>query len=51
MIIISGLDDEEIRERGRIPAEITFFHKPVDVEKLKATIVAKLDLTAVKGKI
>lgn len=51
MIIISGLDDEEIRERGGIPADITFFHKPVDVEKLKAKIVDKLGLTTVKGEI
>ncbi|MFT5609664.1 MAG: excisionase family DNA binding protein [Arenicella sp.] len=48
MIIISGLDDERIRERGGIPADVVFFHKPVDVEKLKATIIDKLGFTAVK---
>ncbi|MFT5137932.1 MAG: excisionase family DNA binding protein [Arenicella sp.] len=49
MIIISGVDDEGIRERGGIPADIIFFHKPVNVEKLKATIIDKLGLTDVKG--
>ncbi|MFT4630959.1 MAG: excisionase family DNA binding protein [Dinoroseobacter sp.] len=48
MIIISGLSDQEIRERGGIPADVAFFQKPVDVEKLKATIIDKFGLTAVK---
>jgi excisionase family DNA binding protein len=51
MIIISGLDDEAIRERGGIPSGISFFHKPVDIEKLKAEIVDKLGLAANKGEI
>lgn len=51
MVIISGLDDEEIRERGGIPSNITFFHKPVDVEKLKTKIVDKLGLATLKGEI
>jgi excisionase family DNA binding protein len=51
MIIISGLDDEAIRERGGIPSDISFFQKPVDIEKLKAEIVDKLGLAANKGEI
>jgi excisionase family DNA binding protein len=51
MIIISGLSDEEVRERGGIPSDITFFHKPVDVQKFKAAIIDKLGLAAVKGEI
>jgi excisionase family DNA binding protein len=51
MIIISGLDDEAIRERGGIPSDISFFQKPVDIEKLKAEIVDKLGLAANKVEI
>lgn len=45
MIVISGLADDEIRERGGMPADITFYRKPVDIEQLKATIFEKLELT------
>ena len=44
IIVISGLSQESIAERGGIPDGITFFTKPVDVERFKQTIIKKLNL-------
>ena len=49
MIIISGLDSDEIRDRGGIPADIAFFRKPVDVVDLKECIMSKLELSSATG--
>lgn len=45
IIVISGLTSEEITERGGVPADVTFFHKPVNVEALKSSILSKLSLS------
>ena len=45
MIIISGLGNDEIRDRGGIPADIIFFRKPVDVGELRENIILKLGLS------
>ena len=45
IIVISGLPDEGIAERGGIPSEIQFFNKPVDVAALKQTVLKKLGLS------
>lgn len=45
IIIISGLSQENIAERGGIPSDIDFFVKPVDVENLKNAIEKKLHLS------
>jgi len=44
IIVISGLSQESIAERGGIPSDIDFFTKPVDVERLKQTLIQKLNL-------
>jgi len=44
IIIISGLSQESIAERGGIPSDINFFVKPVDVESLKNAVIKKLNL-------
>lgn len=44
IIVISGLSNEEIAERGGVPADVTFFSKPVDVQGFKKTILKKLRL-------
>lgn len=44
IIIISGLTDESIQDRGGIPAGVDSFSKPVDIEQLKKTVIDKLSL-------
>jgi len=44
IIIISGLSAESIAERGGIPADVTFFSKPANVEQLKDAIFERLEL-------
>ncbi len=44
IIVISGLSDENISERGGIPDGIDFFAKPVDVAEFKSSILKKLKL-------
>lgn len=44
IIVISGLSTESIAERGGIPSDIDFFTKPVDVERLKQTLIHKLNI-------
>ena len=45
IIVISGLSQQSIAERGGIPSDIDFFTKPVDVERLKQTLIKKLNLS------
>ena len=50
IIIISGLTPESIQDRGGIPTGVDFFTKPVDIERLKKSIVQKLSLdTSAEG--
>jgi len=44
LIVISGLNEDEINDRGGIPAGVTFFNKPVDVKSLRAVITEKLEI-------
>ena len=44
MIVISGLDDESIQERGGIPSDVLFYRKPIDVEALKSSLLQILHL-------
>jgi len=44
IIIISGLSNESIQDRGGIPAGVDSFSKPVDIEQLKKAIMEKLSL-------
>jgi len=44
IIIISGLTQESIQDRGGIPSGVAFFSKPVNVEQLKNSVVEKLSL-------
>lgn len=44
IIVISGLSNENIMERGGIPDDVTFFTKPVDIKKFKETVLTKLQL-------
>ena len=44
IIIISGLSEESITERGGIPLGIDFFIKPVDVMQLKRAVFGKLSI-------
>ena len=44
IIVISGLSNENIQERGGIPSGIEFFKKPVSVESLKEVLMEKLAL-------
>jgi CheY-like chemotaxis protein len=44
IVVISGLSNEEIAERGGVPDDVTFFSKPVDVQGFKKTILKKLRL-------
>ena len=44
IIIISGLSKDSIAERGGIPADVTFFTKPVNIEGFKEIILQKLRL-------
>jgi len=46
IIIISGLTQESIQDRGGIPSGVSFFIKPVDVEQLKNSVIEKLSLNA-----
>lgn len=46
MIVISGLDNESIQERGGIPNDVLFFRKPIDIEALKSSIYKILNLSA-----
>lgn len=47
IIIISGLSQENITERGGIPSGIDFFAKPVNVEQLKQAVFSKLSIKEV----
>ncbi len=49
LIVISGLDEQEINDRGGIPAGVTFFNKPVDVQQLKSLVLDKLNLHGAGG--
>ncbi len=42
IIVISGLSDESIAERGGIPSDVVFFKKPVNVDQLKKLVQEKL---------
>ncbi len=44
IIIISGLSNESIQDRGGIPAGVDSFAKPVDIEELKSAVIHKLSL-------
>lgn len=44
IIVISGLSNDNIIERGGIPDEISFFTKPVDIKKFKETVLTKLKI-------
>lgn len=44
IIIISGLSNESIQDRGGIPAGVDSFSKPVDIEQLKTAIIDKLSI-------
>lgn len=44
IIVISGLSNENITERGGIPSDVAFFAKPVNIEQLKSVIYEKLNL-------
>jgi excisionase family DNA binding protein len=44
IIVISGLSNESIIERGGIPLGIDFFIKPVDVLQLKQAVFKKLSI-------
>ncbi len=44
IIIISGLTEESIQDRGGIPAGVDSFSKPVDIEQLKQAVINKLSL-------
>lgn len=44
IIVISGLSEESIQERGGIPSGVDFFTKPIDVEQLKQSVIQKLSL-------
>jgi len=45
IIVISGLSEQSILERGGIPSGIRFFNKPVDLDKLKQIIISRLNIT------
>lgn len=45
IILISGLSDEKIEERGGIPSDVQFFTKPINVAKLKDAVTSGLGLT------
>ncbi len=42
IIVISGLSDESIAERGGMPSNVTFFRKPVSVDQLRHALAEKL---------
>lgn len=44
IIVISGLSEESIAERGGVPSGVEFFSKPVDVERLKLAVLTKLSI-------
>ena len=44
IIIISGLTQDSIQDRGGIPSGVAFFTKPVDVDQLKHNVIEKLSL-------
>ena len=44
IIVISGLSDESIAERGGIPSDVVFFRKPVKVDQLKKMVQEKLEM-------
>ena len=44
IIVISGLSNDNITERGGIPSGIEHFSKPVDIENLKKTVLSKLGI-------
>lgn len=45
IVVISGLTNEEIAERGGVPNEVTFFSKPVDIQGFKEIVLNKLRLS------
>lgn len=45
IIVISGLSQDNIQERGGVPSDVQFFTKPVNVEQLKKSVMQKLSLT------
>jgi len=50
IIVISGLSQEGIAERGGIPSGIEFFSKPVDIEGLKSTVLTKLSIRSTEAR-
>jgi len=48
IIVISGLSQESISERGGIPSGIDFFAKPIDVGLLKTAVFNKLSIQEVQ---
>lgn len=44
IIVISGLSDESIEERGGVPSDVKFFSKPINVAKLKEAVTQGLGL-------
>ncbi|RBP51426.1 response regulator [Arenicella xantha] len=44
IVVISGLSEDNIAERGGVPSEVAFFRKPVDIEGLKRKVFQTLGL-------
>lgn len=50
IIVISGLSQDSIAERGGVPSGVEFFSKPVDVEGLKTAVLTKLSIRSSDSK-
>jgi excisionase family DNA binding protein len=44
IVVISGLTDQEIQERGGLPANVLFYQKPLSIERLKGFFDAHVQL-------
>jgi len=44
IVVISGLSDQEIQERGGLPANVLFYPKPISMERLKGFFDAHIQL-------
>jgi CheY-like chemotaxis protein len=48
IIVATGMDEDELRERGGLPPGITVFHKPVPLPKLVRLVEAYRDIWAIQ---
>jgi CheY-like chemotaxis protein len=50
IIVMTGLTDQQILEKGGLPKEVQILHKPIDMEWLRGFLEALITVRKISGK-